>query len=65
MHPESGFWIAPNWSEIEKMTMTSFSLFYWSKFYFNIITSSVVKIIFFYKGLTRNPEIGNNPVWVI
>ena len=22
MRPESGFWIAPNWSEIGKMTMT-------------------------------------------
>ena len=21
--------------------------------------------IFFYKGLTRNPEIGNTPVWVL
>ena len=21
--------------------------------------------IFFYKGLTRNPEIGNSPVWIL
>ena len=21
--------------------------------------------IYFFKGLTRNPEIGNNPVWVL
>ena len=23
MRPESNFWIAPNWPQIEKMTMTS------------------------------------------
>ena len=33
---------------------------YWSKFHVNIITGSGIMIIFFYKGLTRNPEIGNN-----
>ena len=38
---------------------------YWSKFYVNIITGSGVKTILFYKGLTRNPEIGNTPVWVL
>ena len=37
---------------------------YWSKFHFNIITGSGVMTIFFYKVLTRNPEIGNTPVWV-
>ena len=37
---------------------------YWSKFHVNIITGSGVMIIFLLKGLTRNPEIGNNPVWV-
>ena len=45
-----------------------FSLFkfsYWSKFYVNIITGSGVMTIFFYKRLTRNPEIGNTPVWVL
>ena len=31
--------------------------------YVNIITGSGVMIIFFYKGLTRNPEIGNTYVW--
>ena len=36
---------------------------YWSKFHVNIITGSGVLIISFYNGLTRNPEIGNNPVW--
>ena len=40
-------------------------LSYWSKFYANIITFSGVMTIFFYKGLTRNPEIGNTPVWVL
>ena len=37
---------------------------YWSKFHVNIITGSGVMTISFYKGLTRNPEIGNIPVWV-
>ena len=36
----------------------------WSKFHVNIITGSGVMIIFLYKRLTRNPEIGNTPVWV-
>ena len=36
---------------------------YWSKFHVNI-TGSRVMIIFIYEGLTRNPEIGNSPVWV-
>ena len=34
-------------------------------FKFHIITGSGVITIFFYKGLTRNPEIGNTPVWVL
>ena len=38
---------------------------YWSKFHVNIITGSGITTIFFYKGLTRNPEIGNKPVWVL
>ena len=38
---------------------------YWSKFHVNIITGSEIMTIFFYKGLTRNPEIGNTPVWVL
>ena len=37
---------------------------YWSKFFVNIITDSGVTTICFYKGLTRNPEIRNTPVWV-
>ena len=38
---------------------------YWSKFHVNIITGSGIMTIFFYKGLTRNPEIGNTPVCVL
>ena len=38
---------------------------YWSKFHVNIITGSGDMTIYFYKGLTRNPEIGNTPVWVL
>ena len=37
---------------------------YWSKFHVNFITGSGVLAIFFYKGLTRNLEIGNTLVWV-
>ena len=37
---------------------------YWSKFHVNIISGSGVMTIFFYKGLTRNPKIGNPLVWV-
>ena len=38
---------------------------HWFKFYVNIITGSGVMTISFYKGLTRNPEIGNTPVWFL
>ena len=38
---------------------------YWSNFHVNIITGSGIMTIFFYKGLTRNPEIGNTAVWVL
>ena len=38
---------------------------YWSKFHVNIITGPGIMTIFFYKGLTRNPEIRNTPVWVL
>ena len=34
------------------------------KFHVNIITGSGILTIFFYKGFTRNPEIGNTPLWV-
>ena len=35
---------------------------YQSKFHVNIISGSGIMTIFFYKGLTRNPEIGNTLV---
>ena len=38
---------------------------YWCKFHVNILTGSGVMTIFFYKGLTRNPEIGYIPVWIL
>ena len=38
---------------------------YWSKFHVNIISGPGIMAIFFYKGLTRNREIGNTPVWVL
>ena len=38
---------------------------YLSKFHVNIGTGSGILAIFFYKGLTRNPEIENTPVWVL
>ena len=38
---------------------------YCSKFHVNVITGSGVMTISFYKGLTRNPEIKNTPVWVL
>ena len=38
---------------------------YWSKIHLNIITGSGVMTIYFYKGLTRNPETRNTPVWVL
>ena len=81
MRPESGFQIAPNWLSIGKMAMISqfadmtspssffdvvlFFFSYWSKFHVNFITGSGVMRISFYKGLTRNPEIGNTPVWIL
>ena len=37
----------------------------WFKFHINNITGSGVMTITFYKGLTRNPEIRNTPVWVL
>ena len=37
----------------------------WSKFHVNIITGSQIMTIFFCKGLTRNPEIRNNLVWIL
>ena len=38
---------------------------YWSKFHVNMIIGSRVMTIFLYKRLTKKPEIGNTPVWVL
>ena len=38
---------------------------YWFTFHVNIFLGSGVMTIFFFKGLTRNPEIGNTLVWVL
>ena len=38
---------------------------YWSKFHISIITGSRAMTIFFYKGLTRNPEIRNTLLCVL
>ena len=38
---------------------------YWSKFHISIITGSGIMTILFYKGLTKKPEIGNTPDWVL
>ena len=38
---------------------------YWSKFHVNIVIGSGLMTIFIFKGLTRNPEIGNTPVCVL
>ena len=35
---------------------------YWSKLHVNIITRFGIMTIFFYKGLTRNSEMGNTPI---
>ena len=45
------------------VSLVNFS--YCSKFHVNIITGFGVMTIFFYKGLTRNLEIGNTPFWVL
>ena len=45
-----------------RVSLVKFS--YWSKFHVNIITDSRDMTIFFYKRLTRNPEIENTFVWV-
>ena len=58
MRPESHFHIAPNFVPLVKFS-------YWSKFHINIITGPGVVTISFYKGLTRNLEIRNTPVWVL
>ena len=38
---------------------------YWSNIHVNTITSSGIMKISSYKGLTRNVDIGNTPIWVL
>ena len=47
----------------DAVSLVKFS--YWSKIQVNIITSSGIMTVFFYKRFTRNPDIGNTPVWVL
>ena len=67
--PESGLRTAPNWPRIPKMSMASqFSDMTSSPNFLNSVLfflSILVMTIFFYKGLTKNPEIGNTPVWFL
>ena len=52
-----------NFFDIAMLFFVKFN--YWSKFYVNIMTSSGVTTIFVYKGLTRDLEIWNTPIWVL
>ena len=75
--PECGFWIINGKNDVTIfwhdviikffwrcfVFLVKFS--YWSKFHVYIITASGVMIIFLYKGLAWNLEIGNTPVWVL
>ena len=45
------------------VSLVTFS--YWSIFHVNITAGSGVMTIFFYQGLTRNPEIRNTHIWVL
>ena len=57
----------PTWGERQTFWhffVSLIKLSYFSKFHVNIITGSGIMTVFFYKGLTRNPEIGIIPVWV-
>ena len=42
-----------------------FNFSYWSKLHVNIMTGSEVMTVSFCKALTRNPEIGNTPIWAL
>ena len=45
------------------VSLVTFS--YWSIFHVNITAGSGVMTIFFYQGLTRNPEIRKAHIWVL
>ena len=55
--------LLPNFFWCRFISLVKFS--YLPKFHVNTITGSGVIIIFFYKRLTRNPEIGNTPILVL
>ena len=58
----------PTWRQRQRQQLCFVFLVkfsYWSKFHVNIITGSGIMTIFFYKGLTRNQEIGNTLVSVL
>ena len=59
------FWHDVNVKFFWRCFVSLVKLSYWSKFHVNIITGSGIMKNFFYKGLNRNPEFGNNPVWVL
>ena len=77
MRQESCSKLAVNWKNINDVTniwhdviisffyFVLFLLLSWSKFHVNIITGSGVLTIYFYKGLTKSPEIRNTLVWVL
>ena len=60
--------IFPTWSHRKIFWQGFISLVilsFLSKFHVNIITGSGAMRSSFYKELTRNPGIGNTPVWVL
>ena len=59
------FWHDVNVKFFGRCFVSLINFSYWSKFHVNMITGSGVITIFFYKGFTRNPEIGNTPAWVL
>ena len=80
MRPGSGFRISPNWLKIWKMTMmsqlskNSSNLFDLAVFILSSLVTGPsfmsiswleLRQFFVYKGLTRNLEIVNTPVWAL
>ena len=66
IHRKNSNGITICWHEIIVNFFVSLvNLSYWSKFHVIIITASGVMLIFFNKGLARNPEIENTLVWVL
>ena len=63
--------MTPHFSEMISLSIIFWRCFvsfvkfrYGSKFHVIVISGSRIMTIFFYTGLTRNPEIRNTPVWV-